>query len=902
MSTSQEKKKDLSNEEKIDENENKKYLLFKEIKKKVDENSITPQDGISVVDDYFCYYKNLNEAETFSKNSKFITFINEKIGFKKKIFIHNQQSLEHALKEAQIKNAIIINEEKEKKNCDSQKDLKDSKDMNEQNDINEPKELKVPKGQNEQNDFQESMELNNSKNSNDLDVSNSSKEQKDSKFSKVLNGSYSSSQSSNDLKVEDILGELNIAIKQDKALKINEIFSETKFNGRFKLGKVIELDFNFKKYKDFPINKDTDIDQSKINQIFLQELKTFYNKKGTNFELIIMGPRGVGKSINILIYLNLFKVPRLYFPIKKMIELKNRKWKKIALNETNYIFNSLNKMEDFKKYSNNIPDDKDLIQFIYRYIEYILKFYGERKLNKKILIVLDDYEDSLDSLNSILNIEDLVYKNNNKILLCVLGHCPYIYKKYYNYLLDAKQKYMSTLLDLTFKEEEDLLKLPLYNCRYNNNKVKDINTFRKEIKDEIIDDFKRLELKNFFCLSKYLNIFINIENLKRDFEYFPFEFLNLERNKNSVKISFKLQIYKEVFQESIKGLLKIDNIRSNFNLNKNDEDNQKDGVQFEEIIVEQLWNNSLKLYEYPEKNRIRVNDIFSIKSYNSEIYQIEEGKNVIIRQTQFTGKYYDLLLIIYHKGKAYGIFVQIGLNKTRKEIEEYYNNLVKKYDDYKKGIKNLVNINIDEIGFLLIFDYERQAFINKKGSKTQGIGYCDKNKIAYLIYKDFQLYDNLDSQVPITSINIENTLVFDEIKIPALDIFKNNYMDLCESMISENNTPCISIEEEEKKKIIKYINKKYESDFDELRYIKNIDETEGFINFGFFCDDFEQVNIIKPKVNDSKYISYKKEILKINKNNKLESVKEAEINKIKNYNFKYDLYLLAKKRIRPDDE
>ena len=825
MSTSQEKKEDLSNEEEIDENENKKYLLFKEIKKKVDENSITPKDGIIVVDDYYCYYENLNEAETFSKNSKFITFINEKIGFKKKIFIHNQQSLEHALKEAQIKNAIIINAEKEKKNCDSQKNLKYSKDINEQNAINEPEELKVPKDSNEKNIFQ----------------------------------------SSNDLKVEDILEEKHIAIKQDKALKINEIFSETKFNGRFKLGKVSELDFNFKKYKDFPINKDTDIDKSKINQVFLQELKTFYNKKGTNFELIIMGPRGVGKSIN-------------------------------------YIFNNSNEMEDFKKYSNNIPGDKDLIQFIYRYIEYILKFYRERKLNKKILIVLDDYDDSLDSFNSILNIEDLVYKNNNKILLCVLGHCPYIYKKYYNYLLDAKQKYMSTLLDLTFKEEEDLLKLPLYNCRYNNNKVKDINTFRKEIKDEIIDDFKRIELKKFFCLSKYLNIFINIENLKRDFEYFPFEFLNLERNNNSVKISFKLQIYKEVFQESIKGLLKIDNIRSNFNLNKNDEDNQKDGVQFEEIIVEQLWNNSLKLYEYPEKNRIRVNDIFSIKSYNSEIYQIEEGKNVIIRQTQFTGKYYDLLLIIYHKGKAYGIFVQIGLNKTRKEIEEYYNNLVKKYDDYKKGIKNLVNINIDEIGFLLIFDYERQAFINKKGSKTQGIGYCDKNKIAYLIYKDFQLYDNLESQEPITSINVENTLVFDEIKIPALDIFKNSYMDLCESMISENNTPCIKIEEEEKEKIIKYINKKYESDFDELRYIKNIDETEGLIDFGFFCDDFEQVNIIKPKVNDSKYISYKKEILKINKSNKLESIKEAERNMINNYNLKYDLYLLTKKRIRPEDE
>jgi hypothetical protein len=101
--------------------------------------------------------------------------------------------------------------------------------------------------------------------------------------------------------------------------------------------------------------------------------------------------------------------------------------------------------------------------------------------------------------------------------------------------LNERQNYISIILDLPFKEEENLLKLPLYNCRYNNNKNKDINTFRKEIKDEIIHDFKRLELKNFFSLSKYLNIFMNIEKLKRDFEYFPFEFLNLERNKNLVK-------------------------------------------------------------------------------------------------------------------------------------------------------------------------------------------------------------------------------------------------------------------------------------------------------------------------------------------------------------------------------
>ena len=82
----------------------------------------------------------------------------------------------------------------------------------------------------------------------------------------------------------------------------------------------------------------------------------------------------------------------------------------------------------------------------------------------------------------------------------------------------------------------------------------------------------------------------------------------------------------------MKGLLNIDNIKSTFNLNKNGENkDQKDVVQLEDIIVEQLWNNSLGLYEYPEKNKIRINDIYSIKSYNGQTYNIEKDKNVIIR-------------------------------------------------------------------------------------------------------------------------------------------------------------------------------------------------------------------------------------------------------------------------------
>ena len=865
MSIIQPKKEDLNTEENKENDGNEKYLLFKEIKKKVYESNIKPEDRITVYGKFYSYYKNLNNPEIFSKNSQFVTFINEEIKFKKKYFIYNQKSLELALKEAQIKDAIVTNEEAENmNNSNGSKDLKESKNS---------------------------------------DVS------KDPNISKDSNDSNSSSQSSNSLEVENILEASNIVIKQDKSIKVLKIFSEIKFKNRFSINKVKDIDFNFKNYKDFPINKDSNFDVSKVNSFWHQEMDIFYNEKGTNSELIIFGPRGVGKSINILSYLNMANVPRLYFPIKQLIKLKSRKWKKIALNETIYILNSSSEIEEFKKYCNNIPDEQDLMLFIYKYIEFLFKFYEGKKIKKKILIVLDDYDDSSDLNNNIVNIENFVYKNNNQILLFILGHCQYIYEKYYNYILDKKQKYRATFWDLPFEEGKDLFEIPFYYYRYNNDKKEDKTIFEKNIKTEIIEDFKKIELKNFFSLSKYLNIFVNIKDLEKDFKYFPFEYLHLtiknEKNDNFIKISFKLNIYKEVFLEIIKGLLKIDNIKSTFNLNKNDENkDQKDGMQFEDIIVEQLWNNSLGLYEYPEKNKIRINDIYSIKSYNGQIYNIEKEKNVIIRQTQFTGKFYDLLLIINYNGNVYGIFVQIGLNKKGIDIEQDYNNIFKYNDNYIKGIKNLINVEVNEIGFLLIFDYERQVILKKNNNKTQGVGYCEKENIAYIIYKDFQLYDNLESKDPITnitSIDLDNTLVFGEIKIPALDIFKNNYMDLCRSMISENNTPCISIEEEEKEQIIKYINRKYKSDFDELRFFKNVEKTNGFLDFGFFCEDFDQVNIIKADKKDFKYITYKNEIMKIYKSNELEPIKEAEKNRIQKTtddNFEYDLYLLDKKRNR----
>ena len=796
-------------EENIEKSEKEKYHIFQKIKKKAEKGNIKPEDKILVLKDSYVYFGN-NISQIFWKKSRFITFLNEEGNnkFNKKYFIHNQDSLERALIEAKITEVLMTNEEAIKKNYDS----------------------------------------NNSGNSN------------------------SSSESSKEVKIEDILEKSIDVIKQDKFIKLYDIFSKKNFENRFVVNKVKDLDFNLKKYKDFSLNNENDIDLQKVKNTWINEINEFYKKRGTNFELIITGPRGIGKTFNILLYSNLYKLPRIYFPIKEMIKYNNRKWKKIALYETLYIFHDLIEMQEFQNYSKDIPSDKDLFQFIYLYINYIFKFFEKRKLVNKILIILDNYDDSLDSFNTISKISDFIYNNNYKMLLCIIGNCPYIYNKYYNFILNQNQKYNITFLALPHEEENDILKIPLYNDKYNKCNEKEKANFKQILKNEIFEEFNKIELIN--------------DIKKEDFEHLPFEYLTLKKDevkKNYIKISFQLNLYKEVFLESIKGLLKIDNIKSNFNLESNDDNTtQKDGIQFEDIIVEQIWNNTLGLYEFPEKNKIRINDIFSIKSYVGIKNKIEKNKNLIIRQLQFNGKYYDLLVIINTNKKRYGIFVQIGLSKNGNDIVKYFNNLAKYYIDYKKGIKKLIGVKINQIGFLLIFDYEKQLSLIQENSKSQGIEFCKENNIAYLIYKNFKLYHYLDSEDPITSINsidFNNSLILDEIRISSIDIFKNNYIDLCEKMISEQYIPYILLVEEEKNEIIKCINKEYNKKFNNLQFITNMGKkVEDFLNFGFFCDDFEQVNIIE--TDTDKYIIYKSNIWII-KNNKLEYIEELEKNKIK---------------------
>ena len=852
-------------EENIDHTEKEKYKLFIRIKSIIEDklregknNYMNEKEDIIYINNSYLYHLKGKEYETFLENSRFIRFINNNINnidddnnqennifnndnkiFDKKFFIHNQDSLDQALKKSKITDAILNNKENKQKDKDQ----------------------------------------NNSRNS-----SNSSK-------------------SINSLNIEDILNNSIIEIKQDKPIKLSPIFSEENLKKRFLVENIYDLDFNFKRYKKFIT--DRVLDEKYKNYKWFEEIIKYY-KDYFKTEIYIIGGRGIGKTTNLLYSLKTMKIPRLYFPIKIMNEFNRRKWKKIILYESLYIFKDNNDMNEFKKSLSITSDAENLVEFIYDYLKIISKFYEGKKYKKRIIVILDECDDYEKNDNYIFNIINFVNNNRKQFLLCILGNCPYIYNKYYDYIKGNKIiDYNFIYWNLPFNTSMEITELPIYYFRYKdnlkNNKL-DKSGIRLLIKKEIAERFKEISLKNFFVLSKYLDVEVSIDELFDDFKSLPIEYLNIETKNKIIKISFAYKLYKEVFTEKIKGILQVDNIKSNFNLAKIS-DKDKNPVEFEDIIVEQMWYNLLGLEHFPEKNKFKIKNIYSIKDYDDYInkdYISEKSSPIIIRQTQMNGKYYDLLIITNYNEERIGIFIQIGVNKSRSEINTYYNNLVKFNNDYIRGINYLVNEKIKELGFLLIFDYDKQILINEN-SISKGYKYCKSVNIAYLIYKNFHLFEDLNSENPITKIDAKKTLIFEEIISSGLDSFKDDYRESCKNLIKEKREPSIKLFEHEIKNAIEFINKKYNKKFNDYEFVTNMGENlKDFINFGFFSEDSDQLSfIVDGNEPQRKYISYNNEMFKIKKNNKIVKMNNSDKKSIGNMT--WDLYLLNKKRKYSDD-
>ena len=812
--------------------ENKRLIFFKY------------KDGEII---YLCqkfeYSLNNGQIKEFYNNSKIIYFTNKNEDIiRKPFFIHDKTSLDEALKKTKIKNGILKHDKIE--------NLKNQ----EKNDINKPS-----------------------------DSPDSTK-------------SKSSIYSVNNYDIEYILNSNFNLIKEVDGIGVKLILNEKRFNNRFDINLISDLDFNFKYIKEDYIKNKIDYFNS-IND-YLNELKTLVSENNTKSYCYIFGPRGIGKTTMLLIYLNFSEIPRLYFSLKIMskIDFKKRRLKKYALMETIYIFDDLAQMNKFSEIKiDEISDSSDLLEFILNYIQTIMPFFlKEKKKRKKIWIIIDDYnKDLYDSDNIIEKIIAYIYLNHKNLFLCILGDGKYINEKYYQYYSNKLTNYFAIYWNNSIinniSQKNKILTLPKYYYKYKDSK--DIN-YEKLIQENLSEEFKKINLNFLLFLSKIINSNINIENFKDELINLPLEYLTIDRyltedNNILLNLSFNSEIYKTAFDSTIIGLLKIDYLKTKTIIFK--EDNKEiNGIDFEDLIIEQFWNNTFKFLDFPDNNKLIVEDIFKLKNNKNNIgNDINIKKPIIIRQKNFNGKYYDLLFILNINDKIYAIFIQIGLSKKGKDINNYLKNLIDDEKNYKEGIKTLINHNIDEIGFLLIFNYKHQNDLLEKNNKSDGVGFCEKYDIDFLIYKDFNLFKNVNDIESIKSFEVtKKTLIkndiTDENEITSeIDSKKKFYKLISDISRYNNSEPLYPLNEKEKKLFFKHIKNNY----DELNFLfslKNYNEKGRIIP-----NNFEQINVFKDK--EDKYFYYNEKIFKIT-DNKLEIIKKR-----KNKNNNMDIYFLNKK-------
>ena len=829
------------------------YHNYLEIKEKLDKEGkkefFFKEGKVLIAGENFIYKLKNGEKIVFHENSKIFFFSNKLLNIiKKPYFIHDEKSLNKALEKTQIKNGEFIHDEDKpeiKKNSESDKSIR----------------------------FKYSI--------NSLDIK------------EILKASYN-------------------CIEESKPIPINKIFTQKNLETKFNFHKISDLDFSFKYLDEDYINNNLEYIK-KQNEWYIKLEEIYSNKEKSH--CFIFGPKGIGKTTLLLKYLKFEEIPRLYFSLKIMSKprFNNRKWKKISLYETIYTFKDENEMQTFsEKILKDILDDTpNLMEFIFSYIKLIFNFYSDIKSRKKIFVVIDDYNQELyDKDNIIEQIINYVKSNKGRLFLFILGEGKYINKKLYQYLTNENKDFLGTYWDLLIENESTnktpILKLPKYFYKYKD--LTEKTNLEEIVEQSIINEFREINLNCFIELSKYINTSINIAEIKDEFLILPFQYLTIEKKINIydeklITLKFNLEIYQKVFDDSIKELLMADNLKTKVNL-LNDENKGKDGIELEDLIVEQLWNNTFDFIQFPDNNKLNVKGIDSLKNNENDTRNnIILSEPIIIRQITFKGRYYDLLLIINQNGKKCAIFVQIGFNTIREYINSCFQNLTKYYNQYEKGIKKLINYENEEseleLGLLLIFDFEHLKALRENNKKSEALEFCIKNDIDFLIYKDFQLFKNIDDTNPIKSIEVADKILSNEYEEKEKNInlkrIKDKFEEICHTIsLKKISIPILPLSEKEKTMILNFIKNEYKIEFSELDFAFNIYENfKGFSNFGILdTNNFSRINIF---INEnSKYFSYNNILYKIDKEKIIRTNNIKRISKIENYN--WDLYFLKRKR------
>ena len=538
-----------------------------------------------------------------------------------------------------------------------------------------------------------------------------------------------------------------------------------KFKGRYKpqIKTISDISLNSSIYFSDEANNDLYID------LFEQNRKDFEGFLFKNCNILyLLGPKGVSKSLFLMFQsfslLNeIEKYPLLYINYKKMDNFNILFKKNVFKKEMIYLFFKEKDLKYFYQSGayKSITKQK-LMKFILEFITYLLNIY-KNTFRKKIIAIIDNFDtDNDEEISSIQNLINLIKTEEhiNKIKLIVSGNSKFLNSKLLLYLkneLNFKNPNNGEVLsyyNIELNEKNDIKSSPLYYYKIKDIKSEnELNSFKEE---SISQENKKFEKYNIYGVHYSLlnsDKKIKISELEKYYDILPIEYLVFNINKdNTISFNFHNEIFKLAAKRYIEFSIKDDSFR--YILNDNNKNRVLQGIFEEKLLTLLISYNKVGLEDlyFKEENILEVYELydFQYSYYTKTKKKFIKNKPIIIIQENYFGQNYDLIILIpdLYSESYIAYFIQIGLNKTKTQIEVINKDLTEKESKYKNGIKKFIGHDINRLELIFIFDYETQRSL-KNNNKPYGALHCKEKNISFLLFslEDYKLYEAPDMEI-----------------------------------------------------------------------------------------------------------------------------------------------------------
>ena len=656
-------------------------------------------------------------------------------------------------------------------------------------------------------------------------------------------------------------------------IELNEdIFKQKNLKGELDNLNIQDLSLFYLEY--FPSlannNQESKYINSEDRKLFFKEIekKMKVGEKLKIEPIELYGPFGIGKSCSLLAFqkAQLFG-KSAYFNLNSLFDLKdNDKAKKMVLYESMSLFDDFSIFSRLRDIVNNKEFDtpwdiiKEVINFIFR------------NTNQLFVIILDQFKE---------NYKNLIVKSNEKVdsllhnydfgitlIKCSSMNDTDVKFNFFKSFGNNQYIYIDKLFEIESLDEREKLyfgNISLFHFLYVASK-KEFNEYITYEKDRIKSDIRKsiLESTNLLKVISYISNIMKTdslyleEDIKNILKSIPLKYILLKKILKDNKIFYTLDypclLIKIVFEE-----LAVEELNKLKDTNGIKELRGTLGVIFEiichfAILANKLENFNLKSENlfYLEKNiynNKEKEDNWKKNEKDSE--KMKKLDSFYIRPTNSNSELYDSV-IIFKKDEnfsAYLLQMSISKNLGKKIVsrEKHYDAI----DKVKKKIKKIYNIDLENVFFSYIFNYD--------DIMVDDIIECNSSQLDYFYFsmeenKFYQLNIEDKTRIKIKKNDKSASNIIENERYTSFPITKLDF-----NLLSNMN---------EKKVNTKFIKSKYDLENDKYDFLQVLNKKRYYKCISNILSDLEPI----------------KKIIKRKSNLKLEAYCESgNLNKILNY-------------------